>query len=33
MNYPMYANNPFYLQDLQNTRDKIEAQIRQYQQY
>ena len=32
MNYPMYANNPFYLQDLQNTRDKIEAQIRQYQQ-
>lgn len=32
MNYPMYANNPFYLQDLQNTRDRIEAQIRQYQQ-
>ena len=32
MNYPMYTNNPFYLQDLQNTRDRIEAQIRQYQQ-
>lgn len=31
MNYPMYPNNQFYLQDLQNTKDRIEAQIRQIQ--
>ena len=31
MAYPMY-NNQFYLNDLQNQRDRIENQIRQYQQ-
>lgn len=32
MNYPMYGNNPMYLQDLQNMRDRIDAQMRQLQQ-
>ena len=32
MAYPIYPNNNFYMQDLQNMRDKIDSQIRQYQQ-
>lgn len=33
MNYPMYGNNPFYMQDLQNMRDKIDRQMQQVQQF
>ena len=32
MNYPMYNNNQFYIQDLQSMKDRIDAQIRQIQQ-
>lgn len=32
MNYPMYNNSQMYLQDLQNMRDRIDAQMRQFQQ-
>lgn len=32
MNYPMYGNNQFYMQDLQNMRDKIDRQMQQFQQ-
>lgn len=32
MNYPMYGNNQFYLQDLQAMRDKIDRQMQQIQQ-
>ena len=32
MNYPMYNNNQFYMQDLQNMRDKIDRQMQQIQQ-
>lgn len=32
MAYPYYSNNPYYVQELQNMRDNIERQIRQYQQ-
>lgn len=32
MNYPMYGNNQFYMQDLQSIRDRIDAQMRQLQQ-
>lgn len=31
MNYPMYGNNQFYMQDLQAMRDKIDNQMRQMQ--
>lgn len=31
MNYPMYGNNQFYLQDLQNLRDKVDKQMQQIQ--
>lgn len=32
MNYPMYGNNQYYIQDLQNMKGRIEEQIRQIQQ-
>lgn len=32
MAYPMYNNNQFYMQDLQNMRDRIDSQMRQLQQ-
>lgn len=32
MNYPMYGNNQFYMQDLQAMRDKIDRQMQQLQQ-
>lgn len=32
MNYPLYNNSQFYMQNLQDMRDKIDAQIRNYQQ-
>lgn len=33
MNYPTYANNSqFYMQNLQDMRDRIDSQIRNYQQ-
>lgn len=32
MNYPMYANNQFMMQDLQNMRDRIDKQMQQVQQ-
>lgn len=32
MSYPMYGNNQYYLQDLQNMRDRIDQQMRQMQQ-
>lgn len=32
MNYPMYGNNQFYLQELQSMKDRIDAQMRQLQQ-
>jgi small-conductance mechanosensitive channel len=32
MNYPMYGNNQYYLQDLQQMRDRIDQQMRQMQQ-
>jgi multidrug resistance efflux pump len=32
MNYPMYGNNQYYMQDLQNMRDRIDQQMRQIQQ-
>lgn len=32
MAYPMYNNNQFYMQDLQNMRDRIDNQMRQLQQ-
>lgn len=31
MNYPIYGNNQFYLQDLQNLRDKVDKQMQQIQ--
>ena len=31
MNYPMYGNNQFYMQDLQNMRDRIDKQMQQIQ--
>lgn len=33
MPYPYYQNNQFYMQDLQNMKDKIERQIQQMQQF
>jgi hypothetical protein len=32
MNYPMYSNSQFYAQELQNMRDRIDNQLRQFQQ-
>ena len=32
MNYPMYNPGNFYLQDLQNRREMLDNQIKQYQQ-
>ena len=32
MNYPMYQNNQFYVQELQNMKDRIDSQLRQIQQ-
>ena len=32
MNYPMYGNNQFYLQELQSMKDRIDTQMRQLQQ-
>lgn len=32
MNYPMYSNNQFYVQELQNMKDRIDTQLRQIQQ-
>lgn len=32
MSYPMYGNNQYYIQDLQNMRDRIDQQMRQVQQ-
>lgn len=32
MNYPMYGNNQYYMQDLQQMRDRIDQQMRQIQQ-
>ena len=33
MPYPYYSNNQFYIQDLQNMKDKIDRQMQQIQQY
>ena len=32
MNYPMYGNNQFYIQELQSMKDRIDTQMRQLQQ-
>lgn len=32
MNYPMYSNSQFYVQELQNMKDRIDNQLRQFQQ-
>ena len=31
MNYPMYGNNQFYMQNLQDMRDRIDKQMQQIQ--